>query len=98
MTFCELRENSWKLLTPGYVLQLLFNINHKIAKNTTTKAREKISTDFESLEFYQKIIYVWLTLKTIKFYWIKLVTDLYLQPSYLLGERASLSNALVHGA
>jgi hypothetical protein len=30
--------------------------NHKIAKNSaTTKAREKMSTDLESLEFYKKI-------------------------------------------
>jgi hypothetical protein len=35
----------------SYVLQLLFCENHKIAKNsTTTKAKEKISTDTESLE------------------------------------------------
>jgi len=34
-----------------YVLQLLFSDDHKIAKNsTTTKAKEKISTDTESLE------------------------------------------------
>jgi hypothetical protein len=37
----------------GYVLQLLFSEkNHKIANNsTTTEAREKISTDLESIEF-----------------------------------------------
>ncbi len=29
---------------------------------------------------------VWLNLKTIKFYLIKLATDIYWQPSYLLGE------------
>jgi hypothetical protein len=35
----------------SYVLQLLFSENHKIAKiSTTTKAKEKISTDTESLE------------------------------------------------
>ncbi len=34
----------------GYVLQLLFGENHKIANNSTTnKAREKISTDLEFL-------------------------------------------------
>ncbi len=35
-------------------------------------------------------MYVWLYLKTIKFYVIKLITDFYWQPSYLLSERASL--------
>jgi hypothetical protein len=33
-------------------------------------------------------MYVWLNLKTIKFYIIKLTADFYWQPSYLLGERA----------
>jgi hypothetical protein len=36
---------------PGYILQLLFSQNHKIANNsTTTEAREEISTDLESSE------------------------------------------------
>jgi hypothetical protein len=36
---------------PRYVLVYLEK-NHKIAKNsTTTKAKEKLSTDLESLEF-----------------------------------------------
>ncbi len=63
--------------------------NHKIANNSTTnKARLKISSYLESLEF-QKCIKVYLTkLKTIKVYIIKLVTDFYRQQSYLLGERA----------
>ncbi len=69
-------------------MQLWFS--EKLQKNsTTTRAREKISTDLESLEF---LMDVWLTLKTIKFYIIKLGTFLYRQPSYLLGEIASLSN------
>jgi hypothetical protein len=35
-----------------YVLKLLFGEKYKIAENsTTTKARDKISTDLESLEF-----------------------------------------------
>jgi hypothetical protein len=37
-----------------YVLQLLFSENQKIADySTTTKAREKISTYLESLEFLE---------------------------------------------
>ncbi len=64
--------------------------NHKIAINSTTaRAREKISTDLESSEFYIFFTYVWLNLRTIKFYFIKLATDFYWQPNYLLGERAS---------
>jgi len=58
------------------------------AKNsTTTKAREKISSYFESLEF---LMCVYLNLNTIKLYLIKLAEDIDWQPSYLLGERASL--------
>jgi hypothetical protein len=40
-------------MVPRYVLRLYFVKNHKIAKSsTTTKAREKISTDLESIEHY----------------------------------------------
>ncbi len=35
-------------------------------------------------------MYVWLNLKTIQFYFIKLAANYYWQPSYLLGKRASL--------
>ncbi len=36
-----------------HVMLLLFSKNSQIGKHlTTTKAREKISTDLESLEFY----------------------------------------------
>jgi hypothetical protein len=64
--------------------------NHKIAKNsTTTKAKDKISTDLESLQDSIFLMYGWLNLKTIKFCSVKLATDFYSQPSYLLGERAS---------
>jgi hypothetical protein len=39
-------------MVPRYVLQLLYNKNHKIAKNSTSaKAREMISTNLESLAF-----------------------------------------------
>jgi hypothetical protein len=39
---------------PRYVLQLLLVKNHKVANNSaTTKAREKISTYLESVEFYK---------------------------------------------
>ncbi len=69
-------------MVPRYVLQLLFSEICKIAKNsTTTKAREKITTDLESLEF-QKISN--LNLKTSNL--IKLATDFYCQPSYLFTE------------
>ncbi len=62
--------------------------NHKIDKSsTTTKAREKIITDLSSLEFQKKkLMNVWLNSKTIKFYFIKLATDIYCQSGYLLGE------------
>jgi hypothetical protein len=52
--------------------------NHKIAKNsTTTKAREKISTDLESSEFKKFLRYVSLNLETIELYLIKLAADFY---------------------
>jgi hypothetical protein len=61
---------------------------YKIAKNsTTTKAREKISTDLESLEFQKFLMYGGLNLKTIKFYVTKLATDFY---GKLLGETSPL--------
>jgi hypothetical protein len=66
-----------------------FNLvkNRKIAKNSiNAKAREKISIDLESLEFYKKLMYILLNLKLIKVYLIKLATDFYWCPSYLLGE------------
>ncbi len=51
-------------------LQLLFSeISQICKKSTTTKARETINTDLESLEFK--------SLKIIKFYLIKFATDLY---------------------
>jgi hypothetical protein len=60
--------------------------NHKIVNNAaTTEAREKISTDMESLEFLLT------TLENNRIYLIKLDTDFYRQPSYLVGERASLT-------
>ncbi len=63
--------------------------NHKIAHNvTTTKASEKIST---YLEFWWYFDVFWLNLRKMKFYLIKLATDFYWQPSYLLGERASMT-------
>ncbi len=68
--------------------------NHKIAKNsTTTKDREEISTGLESKNV---LMYVWLNLKTIKYYFLKLATDFYWQPSYSLGERASLHPSKVY--
>jgi hypothetical protein len=49
---------------------------YKIANNSaTTEAREKISTDLESLEFKKFLVHVGLNLKTITFYFIKLATD-----------------------
>jgi hypothetical protein len=35
-------------------------------------------------------MYVWLNLERIKFYLIKLASDFYFQPSFLLSERSSL--------
>ncbi len=55
----------------------------------TIKLEKKMSTCLESLEFYKLF-----DLNAIKFYFIKLVTDLYWQPSYLLGERASLNSGM----
>jgi hypothetical protein len=41
---------------PDMFYNIYFAKNHKIAKNSTTvKAREKISADLESLEFYKKL-------------------------------------------
>jgi len=57
--------------------------NHTIAKNTTTKAWEKISTDLESLEFYG------IHLTKFKNNQI-LLNKIDWQPRYLLGERSSL--------
>jgi hypothetical protein len=52
----------------GYDLKLLFNDNCKMVNNlTTTKAREKISTDLEFLEFL-KCFNGWAKFKTQK--WI----------------------------
>jgi hypothetical protein len=40
-------------IVPSCALQLLFGKNHNIAKNsTTTKARENISTELISLDFF----------------------------------------------
>ena len=65
--------------------------NHKIDKNsTTTKAREKRRTDLGFLQFKKFSDGCLTNLKAIKFYQIKLASDFYLQPSDLLGERASL--------
>jgi hypothetical protein len=64
--------------------------NHKIANNSTnTEAREKIRTDLAFLEFYNSLICVGPNLKQYNFHFIKLATDFYYQPSYLLGERDS---------
>jgi hypothetical protein len=42
--------------------------NYKVDKNSaTTKAREKISTELESLEFFFNLIYIWQNLKTLNF-------------------------------
>jgi hypothetical protein len=83
-------EISCQFLPPGgsmgprCLLQLFKIKNHKIDKNlTTTKAREKISSYFESFEF---LMCVHLNVNTIKL----LAEDVDWQPSYLLGERASL--------
>jgi hypothetical protein len=63
----------------AWVLEMFCNFylvkNCKIANNwTATIAREK-STYMESLEFQKNFDVVWLNLKTIEFYLIKLATD-----------------------
>jgi hypothetical protein len=51
--------------------------NHKIDKNsTTTIAREKISTDSESIEYQNFLCMIDFFIKT-KFYLIKLATNFY---------------------
>jgi hypothetical protein len=59
MNLCKGGEISCQFQAPGgsmgprYVLQLYFVKNHQIVNNsTTTKAREKISTDLQSLELF----------------------------------------------
>ncbi len=43
--------------------------NYIIAKNSTIfQARQKIRIDWESLEFHNFLVYVWLHLRTMKFY------------------------------
>jgi hypothetical protein len=60
-------------MLPRYVCNFYLVKNCIIAKNSaTTKAKEKISTYFESLDI---LMYVGINLKTIKFYLIKLATD-----------------------
>jgi hypothetical protein len=56
-----------------YVLQLLLSGKSQYANNPiASEASKKICADFESSEFYKKMMYVSLNLKTIKFYFIKL--------------------------
>jgi hypothetical protein len=61
-----------------YVSKLLFSEKSQIANNSAaTEARENIRTYLESLEFYKFFMFIWLNLKTIKFYLIKLATYFY---------------------
>jgi hypothetical protein len=61
-----------------FVLHILFFYlvhYHIVANNSTmTKAREKLSADLDSLDF---LLHVWLNLKTVKFYLIKLAIYFY---------------------
>ena len=64
-----------------------FNLakSHKIADNSmTTEGGEKISAVLESSELKKNCPYVWLNIKTFKFYLIKTALDFYWQLSYLL--------------
>ncbi len=80
---------------PDMFCNFYFLKNIKVAKNSTiATAREKISTNLKSLEFQKFFTYIRLNLKTIKFYLIKLATEFYWQPCYLLSERASLMDPL----
>jgi hypothetical protein len=59
--------------------------NHKIAKNlATTKHREKISTDLESLEFKEFCNIRLTKFKSNQILLNKFYTKFYKQPSYLL--------------
>jgi hypothetical protein len=58
----------------GYYLMKNYIVSNNSA---TTKAREKISTGLESLEFLEILMYILLNLKTINFYLIKLATDFF---------------------
>ncbi len=63
------------------VLDMLNNLhlvkNHEIVNNSTTsEAIEKISSNGEFLEFYNFLMYVWLNLKAIEFYLIKLANNI----------------------
>jgi hypothetical protein len=63
-----------------WVSDIFFNFYivkiHKIASNLkTTEAREEISTDLEPLEFHKSVGHVWLDIKTMKFYLIKLAEE-----------------------
>ncbi len=65
--------------------------NHRIAKTQQSlKLDKKNKHRFVNLRIIELF---WLNLKTIKFYLIKLATDFYWQPSYLLDERASFSDS-----
>ncbi len=64
----------------AWALALFWNIysaeHHKMAKNLkTTEAREKFSSDWESLEFYKIFMHVLLKFKTIELYLIKLAIN-----------------------
>jgi hypothetical protein len=58
----------------NFLLYFLFNVG-KSASSFCRQVAEKISTDFESLEFLE-LLYVCLT-KKIKFYSINQITDFY---------------------
>ena len=58
--------------------------NNKIANNsTTTEAGEKLSTDLEFQKFFDACL---TKFRKIKFYLIKLATDFYRHPSFILSE------------
>ncbi len=63
--------------------------NKFFKKSTTTKARETNKQRFGILRIFS--MYVWLYLKTIKFFSVKLDTDFYWLTK-LLGERAILEH------
>ncbi len=75
---------------PDMFCNFYFVKNHKIAKNsTTTKARQNKLRFFNPWNFRNVSMQVWLNLKTIKFCFQKLGTNLYRQPSYLLVQMAT---------
>jgi hypothetical protein len=86
--FCH-RVAAW---FPDMFCNFYFVKNHKVLKNSiTSEAREQNKLRFfNPCNFRNVLMQVWINLKTIKFCFQKLGTNLYRQPTYLLVEMATL--------